>query len=279
MRTIIVFLLLASPTFASGRFRYNNCHSGYCAPVVKKVVAAAPVVYPQTIIQNQNILYPAGADLYSSNNAALVQAESQQIQREFARLADRMTAYQQYSTSQPTVITHIHRYEASTVTQGAAVDANCTEYGHGQTGQQPTFNQTAPGSILSTTCLKCHSGANPKGGFNLDRELSCDDKMLIMAMVMRDDGKQMPPSGKLTKQQTFSILQELAELPTAGQAEQPPQQPPAPPVPQPIPPQDPPSDRPSLQPPKDAPEDNAAPPFSKLTPEQVLSILQAAVKK
>jgi hypothetical protein len=257
LRALLIVALITSPAFA-GRPYYNSCRYGHC---VQKVVAAAPVVYPpQTIIQNQNILYPVGQDVYAGNSAAVYQAESQQLQREMARMMDRYQSIQSMAASAPQVITL--RLEAATATVAAgAVGKTCTPE-----TQQPNYSMKA--GLLESRCFGCHGGAKGvKGKFDLRLDLTCKQKFAALQQVIAGE---MPKGGPpLTNDEFGQLVEELAQMPEAGQLPaQPglpplegldrpaePAQLPAPPAPAqlPAPPTPPqpeqlPSDRPSLQP-------------------------------
>lgn len=240
-RSLMLLLVLATPTLASNRY----CSTGHCYPQKVAVVKAVP----QTIIQNQNVFYAVGQEARYAPTTSIVQAESQQIQREMQRLADRVTEFQAYSANQPQqIVLTIQAAATQQQQQPHCADGSCET-------DKPAFN-LKQNSIIGNTCIKCHSGPNAKAGFRLDQELSCDQKLLALAKVVAGE---MPPKEPLTREQTLQVVGELSELKTTDQKP-------------PLPPQD------NLPPEQQPQEPAEGEKFSGLAPEVMQQILALAKK-
>lgn len=234
LRTIGILLTFAvASTVQAGGY----CRSCY-APAVQKVV------YPQQIIQNQQVFYPLAPQLQYGPTPAIVEAQAQQIQRDIARLQDRLTEFNQYKVQAPQVVYMVpanvqQQVTTTTTTQAATThtEGACGVNGNMAGGPAaPAFNQTA--SIIAEKCASCHSGDAPKGKLDLTgaMEIDCAEKMKALRKAIT---QQMPPpkSGipPLTREETIQLDSELAKIPEPKPAALPPQQP-EPPAPSPEPP-------------------------------------------
>lgn len=72
--------------------------------------------------------------------------------------------------------------------------------------QLPAAAQAIHSTVLQATCVKCHSGAEPKGDVRLDGELT--DALKLRAMGMVWQGK-MPPTGPLANEKAAELFEEL----------------------------------------------------------------------
>lgn len=237
MKTVLVVLLLASTAHAGNRY----CNTGYCAPVYKAAVVQQVAYPPQTIIQNQNVFYSVGQDVRQGPNNAIVQAESQRIQREYQRLTESMREFSQFQEQQPQTI--VLKLEAATVQQQQVTTEHCQV----EQTEQTRFNQTA----FPQACMKCHTGANAKGDFHLDA-LTCKDKLRAIEQIVAGT---MPPSGPLQGEEKTAAVNAILALPSVDDQ---PQQP-APPLP-----------------PQDNPPETAAPTdFSnKIDPKLLMDVMR-----
>lgn len=83
-------------------------------------------------------------------------------------------------------------------------------------------------TVVSTMCIKCHSGEEPKGDLRLDVSLTDDVKLKAMRMVWA--GK-MPPTAPLNNEQAAQMFEELlSQVPEERNEERLPLEAPAPPV-------------------------------------------------
>ena len=74
-----------------------------------------------------------------------------------------------------------------------------------------------PLRLTRQACAKCHTGAQAKGGFSVDGDLSCEDRLRAVSMLLHDDAsKRMPKGRPLDAQSTGLIIQELSKRPTSG---------------------------------------------------------------
>ncbi len=72
-----------------------------------------------------------------------------------------------------------------------------------------------PLKLVHATCLKCHNQANAKGGFRVDVELSKEDRLRAIEMMMLDDNSRKMPKGRNLDPATLGrVLQELSKQPS-----------------------------------------------------------------
>ncbi len=66
-------------------------------------------------------------------------------------------------------------------------------------------------SLVQQNCVRCHSGAEPKGGLDLSGALDCETRMKCIARVLADsDDKRMPKGKSLNPDDLGKLIQELA---------------------------------------------------------------------
>lgn len=63
-------------------------------------------------------------------------------------------------------------------------------------------------AVLQRSCVKCHTGDNPKGGVALDGELSTAEKLLVANVVQ--SGEMPPPPAKELSDEDYASLQAWA---------------------------------------------------------------------
>lgn len=78
-----------------------------------------------------------------------------------------------------------------------------------------TQGQEAPPTLVSQSCVKCHSGPTPKGKLDLSGELSPETRLKMIQRMLADDPTKRMPKGKLLEAQAIGLLiQELSRAPT-----------------------------------------------------------------
>lgn len=70
--------------------------------------------------------------------------------------------------------------------------------------------------IVTNRCTKCHSGDEPKGGFNLHdanlAELDRDTRFKMLLRIMEPDkGKRMPKDGELSREEFDALVDSLVK--------------------------------------------------------------------
>lgn len=71
--------------------------------------------------------------------------------------------------------------------------------------QRPPVMEQQTG-VLQDTCLKCHSGDEPKGGLDMTGELDAGTKLQMMTKVWRGE---MPPNAPLPDDQAAELFNQL----------------------------------------------------------------------
>ena len=69
----------------------------------------------------------------------------------------------------------------------------------------------APATLVAQTCVKCHSGPNPKSNLDLSGELAPAVRLKMIARILADDPAKRMPKGKPLDAQAIGLLiQELS---------------------------------------------------------------------
>lgn len=159
-------------------------HCATCYAPYQQVVAT-----PTTIIEHQNVeqffQVPNYVQQYAVTPNAVVAANLGQAQRAAALAQDRLAEMQQmYAQQQPAPVQLVYavpvQAAAACVQQTMPAPANATQ----ATASQPVAK---PDGIVEHKCFECHSGANPKGKFALDKPLDCKKAMLAIAKVTSNE--------------------------------------------------------------------------------------------
>lgn len=72
---------------------------------------------------------------------------------------------------------------------------------------------TLPSSAVNEHCGRCHSGATPKGSFNLTGSSSAEVRLRAIDAALHGE---MPPGNPLSTDELTRLLQELSKVPGKG---------------------------------------------------------------
>lgn len=222
--SFVVVALVASPLFAVNcNGTICNTRSNYVSPVVTSSYVAPSYVAPTSYVPQyvtQNIFYEVGgaSALYPAvPNQNIAAAEYGQMTREMQRLQDRMADWKA-SQPQPPQQQPINVYlQLPPGSQPAGQPAAQPTMPQQPAPQQPAANpqfslQQKPGAIIESRCVKCHSGANAKGGLDLTQALSCEQKLATIRKVINGE---MPKGGPpLTPEEIGDFMQEILQSKT-----------------------------------------------------------------
>jgi hypothetical protein len=227
-RTLVYLIvaLAAAPVFAvnCGSGVCNSrvvAHDSYVAPSYVAPTYAATNYVPQYV--TQNIFYEVGANVRYSpvTSQAVVQAEYGQAIRAMQRLQDQIADLKQYAMPAPPAQPPIQVYVVPTPAAPAQPAAQ-PQQPQQPAPQQPAASppafseQAKPHGALETHCVKCHSGANAKGGFDITAAITCEEKVTALQKVLTGE---MPKGKAITDEEAKAVLDELFNLKTTAPKE------------------------------------------------------------
>ena len=106
----------------------------------------------------------------------------------------------------PVAVPSYVQYQAAAAPQGAGGEEKTVE---AQSDPRPLASE--PRSLVTSSCMKCHSGSTPKGKLDLSGELSPAVRLRSIARIFSDDPTRRMPKGKSLDAQAIGLLiQELS---------------------------------------------------------------------
>lgn len=73
-------------------------------------------------------------------------------------------------------------------------------------------HEAPPPTLVQRTCVKCHSGPEPKGKLDLSGELSPEQRLKAIGRLLADDlAKRMPKGKEIDAEMRGKLIQELAK--------------------------------------------------------------------
>ena len=218
-----VELLMAATSFGGGCYpqpRHYYRPAYYKAypqvQVVPTVIAVpVPVPYHANIAEQGKTLYSLGSYISKPLDLTLAVSQLNRSLENSMKVSDGIaTGVQAIIETEGGRQARVAEYDAKARLLKAAEPT-----GHGETTRvqvQAEVGATAPAestdiaTVLQTHCLRCHSGAEPKGQLNLSKYVAfpAEKKRLVLERITTSDAeKRMPPEGSLAVEEIRAFFQ------------------------------------------------------------------------
>lgn len=163
---------------------------GYCHTVYHDQVVAT--AYPTTIIEHAEINNFAtigdGVRQYAVTPPAIAASKAYELKNKIGELKDRLAEIENAAQPMPQAAYCPPGYmlvPCQPVAQQPMPQQQMPA--PSQAAATPQQSHIDPNGIVEHKCFDCHSGANPKGKFSLDKPLTCAQAMLAVQKVSSDE--------------------------------------------------------------------------------------------